>query len=36
MDRIEQAGYMRGARSWIVGENLAWGNGPLEHSPARS
>jgi len=29
MDRIESTGYMRGARSWTVGENLVWGNGPL-------
>ncbi|MGA9636748.1 MAG: CAP domain-containing protein [Solirubrobacterales bacterium] len=29
MDRIESTGYMRGARSWTVGENLVWGTGPL-------
>jgi uncharacterized protein YkwD len=29
VDRIEAAGYMRGARSWFVGENLVWGNGEL-------
>jgi uncharacterized protein YkwD len=29
IDRIESTGYMRGARSWIVGENLVWGTGPL-------
>jgi uncharacterized protein YkwD len=29
MDRIESTGYMNGARSWTVGENLVWGNGPL-------
>jgi uncharacterized protein YkwD len=29
MDRIEQYGYMDGARSWTVGENLVWGTGPL-------
>jgi len=29
IDRIEATGYMRGARSWIVGENLVWGTGPL-------
>jgi hypothetical protein len=29
MDRIEQYGYMAGAQSWTVGENLVWGNGPL-------
>jgi uncharacterized protein YkwD len=29
VDRIEATGYMRGARSWEVGENLVWGNGPL-------
>jgi uncharacterized protein YkwD len=27
IDRIEGTGYMRNARSWIVGENLVWGNG---------
>jgi uncharacterized protein YkwD len=29
IDRIESTGYMRSARSWIVGENLVWGTGPL-------
>jgi uncharacterized protein YkwD len=29
IDRIESTGYMQGARSWIAGENLVWGNGPL-------
>jgi uncharacterized protein YkwD len=29
MDRIEATGYMRGTRSWTVGENLVWGTGPL-------
>jgi hypothetical protein len=29
MDRIEGTGYMRGARTWTVGENLVWGTGPL-------
>jgi len=29
VDRIESSGYMRGARSWLVGENLVWGNGEL-------
>jgi uncharacterized protein YkwD len=29
MSRIEQTGYMRGARTWTVGENLVWGTGPL-------
>jgi uncharacterized protein YkwD len=27
VDRIRRAGYLRGARSWTVGENLAWGRG---------
>lgn len=27
LDRIKAAGYVRGARSWTVGENLAWGSG---------
>jgi uncharacterized protein YkwD len=26
VDRIRSAGYLRGARSWMVGENLAWGS----------
>ena len=25
VDRIRRQGYLRGARSWVVGENLAWG-----------
>jgi len=29
IDRIEATGYMRGARSWAVGENLAWGDSYL-------
>ena len=29
MDRIEGTGYMNGARTWTVGENLVWGTGPL-------
>ena len=29
IDRIESTGYMRGARSWIVGENLVWGTSSL-------
>jgi len=28
-DRIRRAGYIRGARSWTVGENLGWGTGTL-------
>lgn len=27
VDRIRRTGYLKGARSWIVGENLAWGSG---------
>jgi uncharacterized protein YkwD len=27
IDRIEQTGYMRNTRSWVVGENLVWGTG---------
>jgi uncharacterized protein YkwD len=34
MERIEQAGYMQGARTWTVGENLVWGNGPLSSPQA--
>jgi uncharacterized protein YkwD len=26
--RIRQTGYLRGARSWFLGENIAWGQGP--------
>jgi uncharacterized protein YkwD len=29
MDRIESTGYMQGALTWTVGENLVWGSGPL-------
>jgi uncharacterized protein YkwD len=29
IDRITAPGYTRGARSWLVGENLAWGAGSL-------
>jgi uncharacterized protein YkwD len=28
-DRARDAGYLSGASSWRVGENLAWGTGPL-------
>jgi uncharacterized protein YkwD len=27
VDRIRRSGYLRSARSWSVGENLAWGSG---------
>src|SRR5206468_7592469 len=27
--RIEDTGYTRSVRSWVVGENLVWGTGPL-------
>lgn len=26
-ERIRRAGYLRGARAWAIGENLAWGSG---------
>jgi uncharacterized protein YkwD len=29
INRIEQFGYMNGVRSWVVGENLAWGDQEL-------
>jgi uncharacterized protein YkwD len=29
VDRIEDTGYTHGVRSWVVGENLVWGTGPL-------
>jgi uncharacterized protein YkwD len=28
-DRLERAGYLQADRAWVVGENLAWGTGPL-------
>jgi uncharacterized protein YkwD len=34
VDRIRRAGYLRRTRSWLVGENLAWGSG--ERSTPRS
>jgi uncharacterized protein YkwD len=27
VDRIQASGYLSGARSWSVGENIAWGSG---------
>ena len=29
VQRIRKAGYLGGARAWSVGENIAWGTGPL-------
>ena len=29
LDRIRRTGYLRGARSWTVGENIAYGSGRL-------
>jgi uncharacterized protein YkwD len=29
INRIQDTGYTRGARSWVVGENLVWGSGSL-------
>lgn len=29
MDRIRRTGYLRGARRWNIGENIAWGSGGL-------
>ena len=29
VDRLNRVGYMRGARRWVVAENLAWGGGSL-------
>jgi uncharacterized protein YkwD len=29
VDRIRRTGYLHGARSWNVGENIAWGTGRL-------
>lgn len=27
VDRLNRSGYLGGAQSWVVGENLAWGSG---------
>lgn len=27
VDRVNKTGYLSGAQSWVVGENLAWGSG---------
>jgi uncharacterized protein YkwD len=32
LDRIRRSGYLRGARGWAVGENIAWGSG-VQASP---
>jgi uncharacterized protein YkwD len=29
VDRIRRTGYLRGARQWNIGENIAWGSGGL-------
>ena len=29
VDRIRRTGYLRGARRWNIGENIAWGSGGL-------
>ena len=29
VDRIRRTGYLRGARNWNIGENIAWGSGGL-------
>jgi uncharacterized protein YkwD len=29
LSRIKSSSYLRGVSSWMVGENLAWGSGPL-------
>lgn len=29
VQRIRRAGYLSGTRAWSIGENLAWGTGPL-------
>jgi len=29
VDRIRRTGYLRGARRWTVGENIAWGTGSM-------
>jgi uncharacterized protein YkwD len=35
VDRIRRTGYLSGAMSWMVGENLAWGSGSRS-SPAKT
>ena len=35
VDRIKRTGYLSGAQSWMVGENLAWGAGSRS-SPAQT
>jgi uncharacterized protein YkwD len=35
MDRIESTGYMDGARTWTVGENLVWGTAWMNSPPHR-
>jgi uncharacterized protein YkwD len=35
VDRIRRTGYLHGAFSWMVGENLAWGSG-ARSSPAQT
>jgi uncharacterized protein YkwD len=34
VDRVRRTGYLRGAGSWALGENIAWGSGSLA-TPAR-
>jgi uncharacterized protein YkwD len=29
IDRVQASGYIRGARGWLLGENLEWGTGSL-------
>jgi uncharacterized protein YkwD len=29
VDRIRRTRYLKGARGWVVGENIAWGSGSL-------
>lgn len=33
VDRLRKVGYTRGAKRWLVGENLVWGSGP-QSTPA--
>ena len=35
VDRIRRSGYLSGAFTWMVGENLAWGAGSMS-SPAQT
>jgi uncharacterized protein YkwD len=35
VDRIKRIGYARAGKAWLIGENIAWGTGPLA-TPAKT